>query len=596
MAQSRRASPNVGQAGALLLSVTAALALPMLLSSGGTFERLHLVLNAANAMLAVVLALYLRDQLLAGGQKALGYLAACFGFVATAELAHTMASVEWSGAFGWVEGWAKALGPATSPVAAYLLPLGMSWSLGLARRGGPLPLSRFVLGLGGVVVVLGAAALALPRNVDPVVFGVTRPTLAPLLLVWAAVAPAYWRARAESRLNRGLAMMGTLLLLGEVPMLFSRSPHDAPAMAGHLIKLAAYLSMHLVVTRVATEDALAREASSRDLEASERHLRRVLELSPIAVRITGRKDGRLVFANQRYADMFHLARGQIIGTDPARLYQRPEEFEVIRAELEQGREVVDRELGLRTADGHPLWVLGSYFQLDYQGAPATLGWFYDVTALRNARLLAEEMARLKSEFVANMSHEIRTPMNAVIGLSVLALDLAPPPAVTEYLEKILSSSRGLMHVLNDILDFSRIEAGRLVAERVEFDLGQVVGHLTDVFADQARHKGLALEVSVAPEVPRQLVGDPLRLQQVLVNLVSNALKFTERGQVRLSVSLVGEPGDPARLRLAVSDDGVGMTPEQQAQLFQPFTQADGSTTLASAVPGWGWSSVAGWRS
>ncbi len=195
-----------------------------------------------------------------------------------------------------------------------------------------------------------------------------------------------------------------------------------------------------------------------------------------------------------------------------------------------------------------------------------------------ARAEAERLARTKSEFLANMSHEIRTPINAVLGFAYLCLKLELPPRERDYLNKIHSASESLLGIVNDILDVSKMEAGKLEMESVPFSLDEVLHRVSNLFALKARAKDVELVFAAEPGVPESLLGDPLRLGQVLINLMSNALKFTERGEIRLIVERVTLTDAAVGLRFEVRDTGLGMSSQQQANLFTAFTQADSSTT------------------
>ncbi|MBI2306264.1 MAG: response regulator [Rhodocyclales bacterium] len=203
--------------------------------------------------------------------------------------------------------------------------------------------------------------------------------------------------------------------------------------------------------------------------------------------------------------------------------------------------------------------------------------------LRKAKEIAEEGTRAKSAFLANMSHEIRTPMNAIIGMSHLALQTPLDATQRNYIEKVNGAAENLLAIINDILDFSKIEAGKLAIEQIAFDPRALVVNLADFFAAAAANKQLAFRIDPAPELPPALWGDPLRLRQVMLNLVGNALKFTQRGEVVAGFAPVADASAAGqdgwvRLRFTVRDTGVGIPPEAQARLFQSFVQADDSTT------------------
>ncbi|MEO9386055.1 response regulator [Chromobacterium phragmitis] len=243
------------------------------------------------------------------------------------------------------------------------------------------------------------------------------------------------------------------------------------------------------------------------------------------------------------------------------------------------------ELLLTRADGQTIAVEAGLTVVDQAGERTGTLFIRDIRSrkqeelrLKQAMEEAEGATRAKSDFLANMSHEIRTPMNAIIGMAHLALRTGLDPKQRDYLQKIHDSGKHLLGIINDILDFSKIEAGKLDLENTEFDLERVLDNLATMLGEKAEAKGLELNFDVDPELNRELIGDPLRLGQILVNYVNNAVKFTEHGEVTVRVRRREESEASLLLYFEVCDTGIGLSAEQQAKLFQSFQQADNSTS------------------
>ncbi|MCX7173054.1 MAG: response regulator [Proteobacteria bacterium] len=301
------------------------------------------------------------------------------------------------------------------------------------------------------------------------------------------------------------------------------------------------------------------------------------------------KDRVIVRSNQRLESLFGYSPGELIGQSTRVWYANDDDYvaggAAVYEHLSRG-ETHRREQELIRKDGSRFWCRLSGSAID----PADLGrgtvWMLeDVTetraaaeALARAKELAEEAAKTKSDFLANMSHEIRTPMNAIIGMSHLALKTDMTPRQRDYVKKIQGSGQHLLGIINDILDFSKIEAGKLNVEHVGFDLEKLLDNVANLVSDKTNAKGLELVFDIAPDVPRSLIGDSLRLGQVLINYANNAVKFTESGEIDI-VARVQERGEnDALIYFAVKDTGIGLTEDQIGRLFQSFQQADTSTT------------------
>ncbi len=325
--------------------------------------------------------------------------------------------------------------------------------------------------------------------------------------------------------------------------------------------------------------AIMRENTAAALENERLFFQRIVETSPIGVATT--RDGRLLSANKR----FHELCGIKVGEPILSIYVNPAERDELLKEIETHGIVRNFNFQIYGAEGTLRDVLYTGLKIEYEGQPSILSWLVDITDLKRtekaltlARDLAESGTRAKSEFLARMSHEIRTPMNAVLGITFLCLQTDLSPKQHDFLTKIQTAATNLLGIIDDILDFSKIEAGKLELERIPFHLAGVVREATELIEQKAKDKGLELNVRLQEVDGEYLLGDPLRLRQVLTNLLNNAVKFTEKGSVSISVHREVDDLNFMMLGFSIEDTGIGMTPEQLKGLFQSFSQADGSTT------------------
>lgn len=296
------------------------------------------------------------------------------------------------------------------------------------------------------------------------------------------------------------------------------------------------------------------------------------------------------YVNERYAAMLGYQREELpSGIEGPFALMHPDDKDRVRQQaidyVEGRRPDYRVEFRLRHADGSWRWILsqGQLVERATDGAPVRMvGTHIDVTEqrefeerLRVAKEAAESATRAKSEFLAMMSHEIRTPLNGVLGMTSLLLETELTEDQREFVSTIRVSGDALLRIINDILDFSRIEANRLELEKIDFDLHSVVRNALDLNIERAYQKGLELHAYIDPGVPARVAGDPGRVRQILLNYLSNALKFTSTGSVHLRVF---SEADSGLIRFCVTDTGIGVPDEQKARLFSPFTQADSSTT------------------
>jgi two-component system sensor histidine kinase/response regulator len=302
--------------------------------------------------------------------------------------------------------------------------------------------------------------------------------------------------------------------------------------------------------------------------------------------------GKTLFWNQAAENLFGYAAVEAVGRDFHDMVAPPWLREQFQAGIIQFAETGEgpllgttKETIAINREGRTFPVDISLSRLHIDGKWCAVGTVRDITerkaaeeAIRRAKEMAEEAAQAKADFLANMSHEIRTPMNAVIGFSRLALKTDMDSRQRGYVEKIQQSGQHLLGIINDILDFSKIEAGKLTVEHMDFDLERVMENVSNLISEKVAAKGLELVFNIEKGTPDYLVGDPLRLGQILVNYANNAVKFTGHGEIVISVSVIEETDHDILMRFSVSDTGIGLTAEQTGKLFQSFQQADTSTS------------------
>ncbi len=320
---------------------------------------------------------------------------------------------------------------------------------------------------------------------------------------------------------------------------------------------------------------------TRQLEYTKKNVEIILSNILLPILITSRKKRNILYANKYSEKLYETPLNELIGSCIDNVYIAHGQQDKILEALNKDGFVENIEQDYKTHSGKIFTALLSVTPIKYNDEEAYIGMVTDITRqkelennLKESKQKAEDATKSKSEFLANMSHEIRTPMNGIIGMSHLALQTSLNEKQKNYIEKIDYSAKTLLGIINDILDLSKIEAGKLTIEKINFDLSKVINDVITLIEPKVNEKNLKLIVNYNQKVGQYFFGDSLRISQILLNLVGNAVKFTETGSISIIVSKIKKN----RYKFEVKDTGIGLTSKQQLKLFKSFSQADGSTT------------------
>jgi PAS domain S-box-containing protein len=340
-----------------------------------------------------------------------------------------------------------------------------------------------------------------------------------------------------------------------------------------------------VAERTDEGDVIITYTDTTDRDRADRQIRQILEALPVGIIVAGFASSQLEFANTHFRKLFGIEEDDIHATNVSSLYVDPKDRAKIRTTLLEGGTVRNLELKMKRADGSEFWSMGSVLPFEYEGQPGSLGGYYDITdqkraeaEILKARDVAETAAQAKSDFLASMSHEIRTPMNGVVGMADLLSQTDLDEDQTLMLNTVRDSGNALLTIINDILDFSKIEAGKLDIESIPFSLADVLEGAAATMAPSAIGKGIRITTFVDPDMPETLLGDPVRLRQIVFNLTGNAVKFSTEGEVVVRAEAINNHKDQCRVKISVVDYGIGISQDAQKSLFEAFSQAESSTT------------------
>jgi PAS domain S-box-containing protein len=327
-------------------------------------------------------------------------------------------------------------------------------------------------------------------------------------------------------------------------------------------------------------DITVRKEQERKLQSSEAMLREIFDSSVDSMALIDLSSGIVIDVNKEMVRSHGLSKDEIVGKrfDQIRIWENNEQLALFTKTLLEQREVRNFETTFRKISGGTFPALISAVVLELGGRECALSIARDITDLEAARQKALAASKAKTEFLSSMSHEIRTPMNAILGMADLIGESELDSEQRRYLDTIISNGNALLELINSILDLARVESGRLNLEAAAFDVAELTEKVADTLAVRAHEKGIELAVRFSADLPPTLVGDSLRLRQVITNLIGNAIKFTERGEVVIDVAHNRGHSNPGSLLFSVRDSGIGMSQEMLPNIFSAFTQADSSIT------------------
>jgi PAS domain S-box-containing protein len=393
----------------------------------------------------------------------------------------------------------------------------------------------------------------------------------------------------ESRWQLGLGALSVTAMLANTML----AQHVDPNLMYHWLGVITAVCLAQCATsfgvryRERTQQYKALRERDLQLGESEEKFRRVFETSSDAIVITATSDGHIIDVNREFVDRTGYGRDEAIGRRPSELdlWDDREQARLLSDEIKTAGFARNIEGHFRMRSGEAVTALISAVRATINGEECVISAVRDVTELRKAHealVAAREVAlaasEAKSQFLSCMSHEIRTPLNVILGSADLLTDTQLNPEQRHYVDRVINNGANLLELLNSILDLTRVESGQLSLEQAPFNVVDLAERVADTLAIRARESRVELVARFAPDLPTTLLGDPLRLNQVLTNLVGNALKFTERGEVVIAIERDTQSRDPGALRFSVSDTGIGIAPEKLTSIFSPFAQADSSTT------------------